>query len=181
MDDLSMEGDMLRKTLDQIANINKRLGGNKATINGLHTLLKAQPKDVTMSIVDLGCGSGDMLRAVADYGRKNSFTFNLTGIDANAYTVNYARKLSVNYPEISYLEMDVQSIEFSGIPFDMVITTLFLHHFTDQEIERLLIPIVNKVRIGIVINDLHRSKIAYFLFKVISLFIKNPKIGRAHV
>ena len=178
MDDLSMEGDMLRKTLEQIANINKRLGGNKATINGLHTLLKAQPKDVTMSIVDLGCGSGDMLRAVADYGRKNSFTFNLTGIDANACTVNYARKLSVNYPEISYLEMDVQSIEFSGIPFDMVITTLFLHHFTDQEIERLLIPIVNKVRIGIVINDLHRSKIAYFLFKVISLFIKNPMVKK---
>ena len=178
MDDLSMEGDMLRKTLEQIANINKRLGGNKATINGLHTLLKAQPKDVTMSIVDLGCGSGDMLRAVADYGRKNSFTFNLTGIDANACTVNYARKLSVNYPEISYLEMDVQSIEFSGIPFDMVITTLFLHHFTDQEIERLLIPIVNKVRIGIVINDLHRSKIAYSLFKVISLFIKNPMVKK---
>ena len=178
MDDLSMEGDLLQHTLDQLVLINKRLGGNKATINGLHTLLKTQPKDVTISIVDLGCGSGDILRAVADYGRKNSFTFNLTGIDANAYTVNYARKLSVNYPEISYIEMDVQSIEFSGIPFDMVITTLFLHHFTDQEIERLLIPVVKKARIGVVINDLHRSKTAYFLFKVISLFIKNPMVKK---
>jgi 2-polyprenyl-3-methyl-5-hydroxy-6-metoxy-1,4-benzoquinol methylase len=178
MDDLSMKGDLLQKTLDQLVLINKRLGGNKATIDGLHTLLEAQPKDVAISIIDLGCGSGDILRAVADYGRKNSFTFNLTGIDANAYTVNYARKLSMNYPEISYIEMDVQAAAFSEIPFDMVITTLFLHHFTDQEIERLLIPIVKKVRIGVVINDLHRSKTAYFLFKVISLFIKNPMVKK---
>lgn len=178
MDDLSMEGDMLRNTLDQLVLINKRLGGNKATINGLHTLLKAEPKDTAISIVDLGCGSGDMLRAVADYGRKNNFTFKLTGIDANEYTVNYAGKLSVNYPEISYIKMDVQSDEFSDISYDIVITTLFLHHFTDQEIEYLLNPIVNKVRIGVVINDLHRSTVAYFLFKVISLFIKNPMVKK---
>jgi 2-polyprenyl-3-methyl-5-hydroxy-6-metoxy-1,4-benzoquinol methylase len=178
MDDLSMEGDMLRKTLDQIATINKRLGGNKATINGLHTLLKAESKDITISIVDLGCGSGNMLRAVADYGRKNDFIFKLTGIDANEYTVNYARKLSVNYPEISYIEMDVHSPEFSGISFDIVIATLFLHHFTNQEIERLLIPIVKKARIGIVINDLHRSSIAYYLFKAVCLFIKNPMVKK---
>ncbi len=178
MDDLSMEGDMLRNTLDQLVLINKRLGGNKATINGLHTLLKAAPKKDSISIVDLGCGSGDILRAVAEYGRKNNFTFKLTGIDANEYTVNYAQKLSVNYPEISYIQMDVQSIEFSDISFDIVITTLFLHHFTDQEIKRLLIPIVNKVRMGVVINDLHRSTVAYFLFKVMSLFIKNPMVKK---
>ena len=69
MDDLSMEGDLLQNTLDQLVLINKRLGGNKATINGLHTLLKAEPKDAAISIVDLGCGSGDILRAVADYGK----------------------------------------------------------------------------------------------------------------
>ena len=178
MDNLSMEGEMLRNTLDQLAVINKCLGGNKATINGLHTLLNAEPKDAAITIVDLGCGGGDMLRAVADYGRKNNFVFKLTGIDANEYTVNYARKLSVKYPEISYIKMDVQEDAFSGIAFDIVITTLFLHHFTNQQIEDLLIPIVNKVRIGVVINDLHRSRSAYYLFKVISIFIKNPMVKK---
>ncbi len=178
MDDLDMEGEMLRKTLDQIAAINKRLGGNKATINGIHTLLKNEPKATVISIIDLGCGSGDMLRAVADYGRKNNFVFKLIGIDANEYTVNYARKLSANYPEISYLKMDVFSDDFSGIPFDIAISTLFLHHFTAQEIDRLLIPIVNSVRIGVVINDLHRSRIAYYLFRAISFFISNPMVKK---
>jgi ubiquinone/menaquinone biosynthesis C-methylase UbiE len=101
MDNLSIEGDMLRKTLDQIAAINKLLGGNQATIHGLKALIKTEPEDAVISIIDLGCGNGDMLRAVADYGRKNNFTFKLTGIDANEYTVNYARQLSSAYPEIS--------------------------------------------------------------------------------
>jgi 2-polyprenyl-3-methyl-5-hydroxy-6-metoxy-1,4-benzoquinol methylase len=178
MDDLSMEGEMLRKTLDQIALINKRLGGNKATIAGLYTLLKTESKDAVISIIDLGCGSGDMLRAVAGYGRKNKLNFKLTGIDANEYTVNYARKLSVNYPEISYTKLDVLTAEFSGIGFDIAIATLFLHHFTENEIEELLIPIVNKVSIGVVINDLHRSPAAYYLFKGISFFIKNPMVKK---
>jgi 2-polyprenyl-3-methyl-5-hydroxy-6-metoxy-1,4-benzoquinol methylase len=178
MDDLSMEGEMLRKTLDQIAVINKRLGGNRATISGLHTLLKNEPKDVAVSIVDLGCGSGDMLRTVADYGRKNNFTFKLTGIDANEFTVNYASELSVNYPEIKYIKMDVMADAFSGITFDIAISTLFLHHFTGQETERLLMQIVDKANIGVVINDLHRSSAAYYLFKCIGLFIKNPMVKK---
>ncbi len=178
MDDLSMEGEMLRQTLDKLAQINQRLGGNQATINGLQTLLKTESKDAVISIVDLGCGSGDMLRAVADFGRKNNFIFKLTGIDANEYTINYARKLSVNYPEISYIKMDILADEFSGIAFDIVITTLFLHHFTNQQIEDLLIPVVNKARIGVVVNDLHRSSAAYYLFKVISLFLKNPMVKK---
>ena len=178
MDDLSMEGEMLRQTLDKLAQINQRLGGNQATINGLQTLLKTESKDAVISIVDLGCGSGDMLRAVADFGRKNNFIFKLTGIDANEYTVNYARKLSVNYPEISYIKMDILADEFSGIAFDIVITTLFLHHFTNRQIEDLLIPVVNKARIGVVVNDLHRSSTAYYLFKVISLFLKNPMVKK---
>ena len=178
MDDLSLEGEMLRQTLDKLAQINLRLGGNQATINGLHTLLKTESKEAVISIVDLGCGSGDMLRAVADFGRKNNFIFKLTGIDANEYTINYARKLSANYPEISYIKMDILADEFSGIPFDIVITTLFLHHFTNQQIENLLIPVVNKARIGVVVNDLHRSSTAYYLFKVISLFLKNPMVKK---
>ena len=63
MDDLSLEGEMLRQTLDKLAQINLRLGGNQATINGLHTLLKTESKEAVISIVDLGCGSGEIGRA----------------------------------------------------------------------------------------------------------------------
>ena len=140
--------------------------------------MKTASKDTEVSIFDLGCGSGDMLRAVADFGRKNNFLFKLTGIDANEYTVNYARQLSANYPEISYIKMDILADKFAGLSFDIVIMTLFLHHFKEQEIEDLLIPIVNKTKMGVVINDLHRSSAAYYLFKGISFFIKNHMVKK---
>ena len=178
MDDLSMEGEMLQKTLDQIAGINKRLGGNKATINGLHTLLKTKPQGSAISIIDLGCGSGDMLRAVADYGRTNNYIFKLTGVDANEFTVNYARKLSVGYPEISYIKMDVLDNEFAELEYDVAMATLFLHHFREEEIEKMLKQLTQKASIGIVINDLHRSRTAYYLFRLMSLFISNPMVRK---
>ncbi len=178
MDNLFMEGEMLRKSLDQIALINKHLGGNKATVDGLHTLLHAKPRGSFVTIIDIGCGSGDMLRKVAVYGRENNLIFKLTGIDANEYTVNYARKLSTNYPEISYLKMDVLSDEFSELTFDIVLATLFLHHFKNEEIEILLKQLAGKAGTGIIINDLHRSIAAYYLFKGISIFITNPMVRK---
>lgn len=178
MDDLSMEGAMLQKTLDQIAVINKRLGGNKATINGLNTLLKNKPAGSSVTVIDLGCGSGDMLRAVADYGRKNNYHFTLTGIDANEFTVNYARKLSVDYPEISYIKMNVLNSGFAKLEYDIALATLFLHHFKNEEIEMMLKELTRKASTGIIINDLHRSRTAYYLFRIMSLLISNPMVRK---
>lgn len=176
MDDLSMEGDMLRKTLDQIALINRRLGGNHATLSGLFPLLHIKPPGSVYRIIDLGCGNGDMLRAVADHGRKNKLHLQLTGIDANNCTIAYARELSMAYPEISYVEMNVFDIGRSHLEFDIALATLFLHHFTNTEITGLLHDLVNKAGTGIVINDLHRCRAAYYLFKFISIFIANPMV-----
>lgn len=171
-----MEGPLLKRTLDQIAAINKILGGNKATIEGLDALLKTTPAGGIVSVVDLGCGNGDMLRLVAEYGRKKKIPMVLTGIDANEYTINYARELSVGYPEINYVQMDITAVSFRQLKWDIALATLFLHHFTDEETERLLSSLVSNVKKGIVINDLHRNKAAYYLFKLISLFISNPMV-----
>ncbi|NNC44445.1 MAG: methyltransferase, partial [Winogradskyella sp.] len=82
MDDFSMEGDLLRDTLDKLGSINKWLGGNKITIDGVEKLLENQPKDKQYTIIDLGCGHGDILRLIAEFGRKKGYTLKLRGIDA---------------------------------------------------------------------------------------------------
>lgn len=175
MDDLSMEGETLRKTLDQIAVINRFLGGNKATFSGFSSFLDTVSVDVC-TIADLGCGNGDMLRMIADYGRKTNRKFQLIGIDANEYTICHARRLSADYPEISYVKIDVLDEAFEKMEFDIALATLFLHHFTDNEIGHLLKNLVRQVRTGIVINDLHRCRRAYYLFRLMSLFIPNRMV-----
>ncbi len=176
MDDFSMKGDLLRDTLDKLGNINKWLGGNRVTINGIKELLKKQPKDKTYTILDLGCGHGDILRLVVDFGRKNNYNFKGIGIDANQDAIDYADELSVNYPELSFRNEDVFSEAFQDLEYDIVLTTLFLHHFKDHDIKRLLSTFSKKATLGIVVNDLQRSEIAYGLFKLLGLTISNNMI-----
>ena len=173
MDDFSVEGNLLRESLDSLANINKWLGGNFVTLNGLKKVLKGHQKSKPLTILDMGCGNGDMLRELAKFGKKARYNFTLIGIDANQHTVDYAKELSVNYPEISYLKQDVFSEEFQHLHFDLVLATLFLHHFNEDDIVKLLAPILKKANLGIVVNDLNRNKIAYYLFSFLCLFIKN--------
>lgn len=178
MDDFTMSGAPLYKTLNQLAEINRWLGGNSVTLNGLKELLKNKSKDKILTIIDIGCGNGDMLRIIADYGKKEGYTFKLIGIDANEFTIAYAKKLSRNYDEISYFQQDVFSDEFRDLSYDIVLSTLFLHHFTESEILDLLSLMLKKITIGIIINDLHRHLIAYYLFKLLCLTIQNHVVKK---
>jgi 2-polyprenyl-3-methyl-5-hydroxy-6-metoxy-1,4-benzoquinol methylase len=78
------------------------LGGNKLTLLGVKELIADNPKTAEITIVDVGCGNGDMLRTLADYGLQHNIKFNLIGVDANNFTVKHAINLSKMYPNISY-------------------------------------------------------------------------------
>ncbi|RFM31755.1 methyltransferase domain-containing protein [Chitinophaga silvisoli] len=168
MDDFQMEGDHLRQTLDEIAGINQLLGGNRITVQGVRQLLQSIPRDKTVSIVDLGCGNGDMLRTLAKTFRQEGRQIQFTGIDANRFTIDHAIALSATYPEITYHCTDIFAEEFAASKYDIVLCTLTLHHFAEAEIINLLQLLRRNAGIGIVINDLHRSRMAYYLFCLFS-------------
>ena len=176
MDDFTIEGSVLRDTLDKLETINRLLGGNSATLKGLKKILLKSSKTKTITIVDLGCGHGDVLRDVAKFGRKNSYKFKLIGIDANNAAIDYAKALSKDYPELSFETIDVFSEDFKKQTYDVVLCTLFLHHFKNNEIIPFLKSTVQKASIGVIVNDLHRHKLAYYLFKMTGLFIKNKMV-----
>ncbi len=176
MDDLDMEGELLIDSLDKIATINQWLGGNQVALSGLKSLLKNHPKEKVLSIVDLGCGNGDILREIAKFGRKRGLKFQLLGIDANQATIDYAIKLSKDYPEIKYIKQDVLSDEFQHLKYDIALCTLFLHHFEDKIALNLIQSILKNADIGLIINDLHRHRMAYYLFNLLTLFIKNKMV-----
>lgn len=176
MDDFTMEGVLFRDTLDKLEIINRFLGGNSVTINGLKKLLKNQPKNKTITIVDLGCGNGDILRDISKFGRKNNYSFKLIGIDANLAATEYAKELSKEYSELSFKTMDILSEDFKKQSYDVVLCTLFLHHFKNDELMSFLKTTTDKATIGVVVNDLHRHKLAYYLFKLIGFFIKNKMV-----
>ncbi|MET4082287.1 SAM-dependent methyltransferase [Pedobacter sp. UYP30] len=163
MDDFALEGEELRDALDKIASINQFLGGNKVTLAGVEKLVGKNNKQ-PIKIIDVGCGNGDMLRALANYAKKKNLDFELVGIDANSFTVAHAESLSKDFKNISYQCKDVFNHLENPISCDIVLLTLTLHHFVDEDIVKLLAYYKGSARMGLVVNDLQRSATAYRLF-----------------
>ena len=178
MDDFAMEGEILRDALDKIAKINQLLGGNQLTLQGVQDLTSSISKSSEIVIVDVGCGNGDMLRTLADFGLKNKLKFQLIGIDANSFTISHAQQLSQNYPNISYRCEDIFETSFKELKYDIILCTLTLHHFKDKEIVDLLSVFYANSTIGIVINDLQRSAIAYRLFQALCFVFRLNEMSR---
>ncbi len=177
MDNFELEGEELKDALDKIATINQLLGGNRLTLKGVQELLKLSKK-VEIVIVDVGCGNGDMLRTLAHFGIKNNLQFQLIGIDANNFTVKHAQKLSENYSNITYRCEDIFDKEFKVLKYDILLCTLTLHHFNDDEIMYLLDIFYTNAATGIVINDLHRNLIAYRLFQALCFVFRLNTMSR---
>ncbi|MSP85309.1 MAG: methyltransferase domain-containing protein [Flavobacteriaceae bacterium] len=178
MDDFTLKGEVLREALDKIAEINQFLGGNSLTLNGVKELILTVPKSRLITIVDVGCGNGDLLRVLSNYGKENNYSFVLIGIDANAFTVNHAEKLSETYSNITFKCEDIFEFDFSQLKYDIILCTLTLHHFKNEEIESLLTTFYANSKLGIVINDLHRSRIAYRLFQIICFLFQLNSMSR---
>ena len=176
MDDFSMDNAGLVTALDDIARINQLLGGNAVTLDGVKTLIKDFPKDQVITIIDFGCGSGDMLRMLSKYGKDHNLNFKLIGIDANEATIRHAEKCSTNFENISYLAEDIFLYDFLKFSIDIALITLTLHHFKNDEIIKIMKVIFNLVKKGIVVNDLQRSKLAYRLFQAIIFIFRLEKM-----
>jgi 2-polyprenyl-3-methyl-5-hydroxy-6-metoxy-1,4-benzoquinol methylase len=178
MDDFKLEGAQLTDALDKIAKINQLLGGNALTLCSVKKLIGKVDQQELITIVDLGCGNGDMLRKLADYAAINRLNFKLIGIDANPFTMNYAKNCSANYTNIEYLTEDIFKTNFKTLSLDIALLTLTLHHFKDNEISKLLQKLEESATLGIVVNDLHRSKIAYRLFQMVGFVFNLNKMAR---
>ncbi len=165
MDDLDLEGDVLRQTLKEITRINLLLGGNEVTLNGIKSLLAPLKPTKPVRILDIGCGDGEILRIIARWGRKRQVPVELIGIDANEFICSVAEESSKDYPEISFQSLDIFSDKFKAIDFDIVTATLVMHHFSNNQLD-WLINHFSKASIGVVINDLHRH---WFAFHSINL------------
>jgi 2-polyprenyl-3-methyl-5-hydroxy-6-metoxy-1,4-benzoquinol methylase len=180
MDDLHCKGDVVNQTLKELDIINSWLGGNNVTLNAFKKCLdkvdtkKFQPP---LRIADLGCGSGDLLKLIAQQTKKKNIPVKLKGIDANQYIINYARKNTSQFPEIIFQTQDVLSDEFKKEKFDIVNCTLFCHHFDDTILSILLKNLRQQTSTAIIINDIHRHWFAYHSIKILtSVFSKSEMV-----
>lgn len=177
MDDHEFQGSEMQQLLGDLRTINKWLGGNTVTLSGIRYLIDKQA-DPDFTIVDLGCGDGEILRKCLSLAGRRDQTFHLEGIDVNEHILEEACSRSKGLDKITFRNADVFSPDFQPWGTDIFLATLFLHHFSDEEIIKLLTKLLNHVKAGIVVNDLHRSPWAFGLYKIFSSIFLKTKTAR---
>lgn len=167
MDDLAVAGPDLQQALRELDAINYLLGGNYVTLNGLSRLIGGTTTK-PLRIADVGCGSGDMLRRMRAFLQTRKTQADLTGFDANANVIDFAKSHTPASCRISYEVLDIFSPGFATQEFDIITGTLFFHHFTSERLARFFAQLKEQARVGIVINDLHRHWFAYHAIKCLT-------------
>ncbi|MEL6592717.1 MAG: methyltransferase domain-containing protein [Bacteroidota bacterium] len=171
LDQLDTSGPDLTQTLHQLSLINRWLGTHQSIIRALDQVVKTQDKSEGIMILDLGCGGGDLLRKVADWGRKRDFQLKLIGLDGNAHTLEYATQQSLDYPEIHFLQQDLLTDTNWPSGVDLVISSQFLYHYDDAQLATVFKQVSTQSRLGLIASELHRNPLAYALFALLTFFL----------
>jgi tRNA (cmo5U34)-methyltransferase len=97
------------------------------------TLVRAIPFPPTAAIrvLDLGCGTGTVARALAD-AFPNA---HLTCVDLAASMIAIARTKLASHPHVHYVVADFYTLKVDG-PFDVVVSSLALHHLVSDDDKR---------------------------------------------
>ena len=169
MDDFSLREETIYPIMDELEVINRLLGGYHVFFDSFKRL--SLNNGTTIS--DWGCGGGDSLRVLAKWSRKKHLNLKFVGVDATGTAIEYARKKASGYPEISFLHADVFSSQLVPGQFDVVISSLFTHHFEDENWIKLIRKMTECSRYAVVVNDLHRHWFAYHSIGLLTRIFSN--------
>ena len=177
MDTFTGTTDQMEFILKDINRVNRFLGGYQITLDAVFQMISEESKK-SYTILDMGCAEGTMLRKLAMEARKRKIDLKLIGIDMNAQGLELARRYSQDFPEINFIQGDILQTDFSKMEIDLVMTTLTLHHFSNAGVLQFVDRFAQLASLGVVINDLHRSPLAYYLFKAFSFFFIRTAIAK---
>jgi 2-polyprenyl-3-methyl-5-hydroxy-6-metoxy-1,4-benzoquinol methylase len=163
----------IKRNMQELDFINRKLGGHNITLDGIVALIKDQMAfNSKLLIVEIGCGGGDNLRAIRNWAERIHLHVHLEGIDINPECIAYAKALKRNRG-IQFVRSDYKDITFKQKP-DIIFSSLFCHHFAEDELIFMIQWMKQNSRLGFFINDLHRHWLAFYSIKILTrLFSKS--------
>jgi 2-polyprenyl-3-methyl-5-hydroxy-6-metoxy-1,4-benzoquinol methylase len=150
----------IRRNMRELDIINSWLGGHAITVAGVEALAGKHKK---LRICEIGCGGGDNLAAIGRWAARKQIDITYIGVDINAACIAVAKeRLPAGNTEL--ITADYRDVEFDMLP-DIIFSSLFCHHFKEEELVKQMQWMQRNSRIGFFINDLHRHLAAYYSIK----------------
>jgi 2-polyprenyl-3-methyl-5-hydroxy-6-metoxy-1,4-benzoquinol methylase len=164
LDDPDVRPDDLLSSLNFMRQTNELFGGRRAVLEWL----ERQDPPGDFSLLDIGCGGGDIPFAVAQWAKARSKRARITAIDLQPLCLAYAEKNHPS-PDLKYLKHSAFKIEELG-EFDYIVSSMFFHHLKDEEIVPLLKKMGRLARRGWLVNDLYRGALNFLGAWLLGLF-----------
>lgn len=146
----------LEGALRDIGVVNRLLGGRRIVLRAVEPFLEELRPGETLRVLDVGTGAGDLPIAIAEHARGHSRRVKITAVDRDPCTAAIAAGATTGYPEIRVVQADAFRLPFQPGAFDLVIASLFLHHFDHRQAVRLLRAFSRLGKRAVLINDLRR-------------------------
>lgn len=172
MDTEVVSYEQFRHCLRELETINHWTLAYGPTLRWLRRMGRNNP---VSEILDVGSGGGDMLRRIVQRNAGYAANTKLIGIDLNPWSKKAANKWSHALP----IKFETGNI-FDFKPArnaDVIISSLFTHHLSDEQLVEFLRWMETHATRGWFINDLHRHWLPYYFIKAAtSLLSRNPLI-----
>jgi SAM-dependent methyltransferase len=150
----------LRAVLRDLARFNTAFFGHSPILTWLGRNLDPERSGSAPTILDVGCGYGDLLRAIRQWSNKRNLKPTLLGVDLNPETIRVARDVTDQADQIDFRVMDVFDLP-SGRTFDIIVSSLVAHHLSDEKLRDFLILLERLSNQGWLIYDLQRHRLLY--------------------
>jgi len=172
MDDPALPAATYNAVLADLASVNRLTLAHRPTLN---FIAQAIGKAREFSLLDVGYGQGDMLRAIARWAQARGITAHLTGIDLNPGSAPAAAAATPAGMNIRYLTGDYRD---HAPGTDLIVSSLVAHHMTGAELSEFLQVMESEARLGWFVNDLHRHTLSYLGYPLLARIMRWHPIVR---
>ncbi len=174
MDDSLCDASVLCNTYRDFDRVNHLVSGWRGLYTRyLRPVLRAAGPGA--SLLDIGCGGGDVLRRLAGYARRDGLTSCFVGADTDDRAIAYARSLP-QPPNVRFACAPARQLADAGERFDIVISNHLLHHLSDAEVVTLCETSGELASRLVLHADIHRHPLAYAGFPLIGGWFRDSLI-----
>ncbi len=174
MDDFTIVDERLARALDNLRYVNRFLGGYATAMAVLAPLLRVHPSGDLLRVLDLATGAADFPGFLVRWADRRDRKVEIVALDANAATVAYARQAldrdlpSHLRPRVRVEVGDALALPYDDDAFDVCVASLFMHHLKHDEAVTLVREMARVARLGFIVNDLHRHRLAYYSIRALA-------------
>lgn len=167
MDGEDVTQDEFAACMRDLAQVNTLTLARLPTLAFIDRIWRTVPRNRAVTIVDVGFGAGDMLRAIARLAKRRRRPVKLIGFDINPRSKAVAESLTPPDMPVEYRTGDALEIPAEEA-VDLIISSLVTHHMRDEEVIRFLGWMEARARLGWLVNDLHRHPFPYYGFSALA-------------